>query len=128
MHSEKKKLKPHAFSRELIFHLAGRYHFSFSPLRYKIFFVSFFQLNKIRLFDLFVCLFFLISRASSFFVIHALVDINISSKKRLGFVIAFSLQEVRVEVRVVNCDILHRLTRRGWTDGRSRDNQNFSDL
>ena len=58
----KKKMKPHAFSRELIFHLAGRYHFSFSPLRYKICFVSFFQRNKIRLFDLFVCLFFNLSR------------------------------------------------------------------
>ena len=49
----KKKLKPHAFSRELISHLAGRYHFSFSPRRYKIF-VLFFQLNKIRLFGLLV--------------------------------------------------------------------------
>ena len=57
LHREKKKLKPHAFSRELIFHLAGRYHFSFSARRYKIFALFFQLLNKIRLLGLLVCFF-----------------------------------------------------------------------
>ena len=71
------------------FHLDGRQHFSFSHLRYEIFFTS----NEIGL----RCVF--ISRSSSYSVIHVDINVKIQSKERLTFAVVFSSLKVRVAMR-----------------------------
>ena len=77
---------------------------------------------------------FIISRPTSFSIIHVSVDIKILSKKRFDFVIVFLSLKVRVATRFtakrrgwLKCKILPRLTERGVrTYRRFCQNQNLT--